>query len=303
MLLVITERDSYCYNAIEHIFEVVLTKNIDEIYVLVHPDHGSPLTVSSLIDQLANIYDSFFQLTSVSKEKLNINVLLYDEKYDPEIASQLWTSVLYTDSVDVFSIPKAYIEHVDKNKIHSISTSTIECTIEKHRKYRLSNPESTYESIPVVAVGGTFDHLHDGHKILLTVSAFLTGRRLIVGVTGPGLLGNKKYVEYMESFEIRVRNVNSFVKIIKPGLFPDIYEINDVCGPTAQVESIDALVVSLESYKGAEFVNNKRRQLGWKPLDVYTIGVLGGNEETFNHKMSSTDYRKAEYLRDHADRV
>lgn len=36
----------------------------------------------------------------------------------------------------------------------------------------------------VAALGGTFDHLHAGHKILLTMAAFVTSRRLIVGVTG-----------------------------------------------------------------------------------------------------------------------
>ena len=36
----------------------------------------------------------------------------------------------------------------------------------------------------VTALGGTFDHLHAGHKILLTMSAWITTKRLIVGITG-----------------------------------------------------------------------------------------------------------------------
>ncbi|CAG8631132.1 12748_t:CDS:2 [Racocetra fulgida] len=35
-----------------------------------------------------------------------------------------------------------------------------------------------------VAVGGTFDHLHAGHKILLTLTAWIAGKKLICGVTG-----------------------------------------------------------------------------------------------------------------------
>jgi hypothetical protein len=35
-----------------------------------------------------------------------------------------------------------------------------------------------------VAVGGTFDHLHAGHKILLTMTALLSTKSMVVGVTG-----------------------------------------------------------------------------------------------------------------------
>ena len=37
---------------------------------------------------------------------------------------------------------------------------------------------------PVVASGGTFDHLHAGHKILLSMAAWIARDKLIVGVTG-----------------------------------------------------------------------------------------------------------------------
>jgi len=37
---------------------------------------------------------------------------------------------------------------------------------------------------PVVAAGGTFDHLHAGHKILLSMTAWIAEEKVIVGVTG-----------------------------------------------------------------------------------------------------------------------
>lgn len=36
----------------------------------------------------------------------------------------------------------------------------------------------------VAAIGGTFDHLHAGHKVLLSMAAWIAEEKLIVGVTG-----------------------------------------------------------------------------------------------------------------------
>lgn len=35
-----------------------------------------------------------------------------------------------------------------------------------------------------VALGGTFDHLHAGHKILLSMTAWIASHRVVCGVTG-----------------------------------------------------------------------------------------------------------------------
>jgi phosphopantetheine adenylyltransferase len=81
-------------------------------------------------------------------------------------------------------------------------------------------PISSFTCHNVVAVGGTFDHLHVGHKLLLTATALLlqpasrvstTGRRLIVGITGDELLKNKKYAEYMKSWKQRQDDVVDFL--------------------------------------------------------------------------------------------
>ncbi|KAI9743564.1 MAG: hypothetical protein M1818_002879 [Claussenomyces sp. TS43310] len=72
----------------------------------------------------------------------------------------------------------------------------------------------------VVAVGGTFDHMHAGHKLLLTATALLLQptspadtrpRRLIVGITGDELLKNKKYAEYLQSWKERQDAVVAFL--------------------------------------------------------------------------------------------
>lgn len=138
-----------------------------------------------------------------------------------------------------------------------------------------------------VAVGGTFDHLHIGHKLLLTLAGFLSRTRLIVGVTGPELLKNKKHAEAMDAYNVREAAVRNFVDYVFPGL--DVYteEINDIYGPTGTVENIDALVVSHETRSGGGMVNDYRESKGWKKLTIVEVGLIGGEA-----KVSSTDFRK-----------
>lgn len=166
--------------------------------------------------------------------------------------------------------------------------------------YSTSNSTSAKDKYETVACGGTFDHLHDGHKILLSLALFLASSKVIIGVTGPKLLEKKKFSEVLQPFEEREQSVRTFFKhiLIPSHIELDFYEINDVCGPTGFVADIDALVVSRESAKGGEFVNNFRREKGFSILDIFVVDVVGHLEEdddTFKGKLSSTDIRELEY--------
>lgn len=57
-------------------------------------------------------------------------------------------------------------------------------------------------SLPTVALGGTFDHLHPGHQILLTMACWLASRRVIVGITDDILLSNKSDRDLLESLYV-----------------------------------------------------------------------------------------------------
>lgn len=35
-----------------------------------------------------------------------------------------------------------------------------------------------------IALGGTFDHLHAGHKVLLSLAAYISRKKVVIGVTG-----------------------------------------------------------------------------------------------------------------------
>ncbi|KAF9645133.1 Nucleotidylyl transferase [Thelephora ganbajun] len=105
-------------------------------------------------------------------------------------------------------------------------------------------------SFPIVALGGTFDHLHAGHKILLSMAAWIARKKVIVGVTDDNLLVNKANKHVLESLARRADRVRSFLTSFKPGLEYDIVPIQDVYGPTTVDPNIQALVVSKETLSG-----------------------------------------------------
>ena len=202
-----------------------------------------------------------------------------------------------------------------------------------------SKPEgNTFHRHHSVAVGGTFDHLHAGHKLLLTMTALVLdpepspGWCIAVGITGDELLKNKQYREELESFEQRLFAVRNFLldilELISPihtlqstsrvessgphgrtvhdvlnsGLSIKYVEIFDPCGPTLTEESITGLLLSGETRKGGQVVNEKRGEKGWHALEVFEVDVLdtqegeAGNQtqidDKFQSKISSTDIRR-----------
>jgi phosphopantetheine adenylyltransferase len=169
---------------------------------------------------------------------------------------------------------------------------------------------------PVVCLGGTFDYLHPGHKLLLTAGALLlqVPRRgdssepchYIIGITGDEMLRNKKFAEYVQPWDQRARNVILFLSCLmelsdrgwkvgtglqideKDGDFRASFRegtiqvqcvrIHDPFGPTITLENIDALVVSGETRSGGQAVNQKRAERGWRALEVFEVDVLDAGE-------------------------
>lgn len=119
-----------------------------------------------------------------------------------------------------------------------------------------------------VAIGGTFDRLHNGHKKLLALAAGCTSGVLVVGISGDALLANKRNASKISSYAVRQQEVLNFLRLVKPLLVVEPVELSDPYGPTVTDASIEALVASSETLPGAEKINKLRKEKGFQPLAV-----------------------------------
>jgi pantetheine-phosphate adenylyltransferase len=140
-----------------------------------------------------------------------------------------------------------------------------------------------------VCIGGTFNPLHKGHKLLIEKAFEVAGKQgsVFIGITTGEIVKGKMDVE---SFEERKKDIEKylhekdFIKraIVKP--------IIDKYGPSIE-EEFDAIVISPETRKTAEEINEKRKKKRKKPLKIIQISfVLTEN----GHPISSSRIRKHE---------
>ena len=134
-----------------------------------------------------------------------------------------------------------------------------------------------------VAVGGTFDELHKGHKILL-LRAFEIGEKILIGLCSDEFVEQMNKPHITANFDERFKEL---LKFLKSNDFEDKSEIiilNDSYGRTTTDKTIDALVVSEETKKIALIINNKRVELGFPPLEIVTVNMVPAE----NYKPIST---------------
>lgn len=95
----------------------------------------------------------------------------------------------------------------------------------------------------LVAVGGTFDHLHKGHRGLLE-KAFRVAEKVVIGVTAESLIADKSFAGEIEPLLVRQEAVKNFLK--KRGLLSrsETVILKDFLGPIRSNKNIEAVVVS-----------------------------------------------------------
>jgi cytidyltransferase-like protein len=145
-----------------------------------------------------------------------------------------------------------------------------------------------------VAVGGTFDELHRGHKTLL-VKAFEIGECVLIGLSSYDLVSKMSKPHVTASYEEREAGVRGWLKDLGLQDRAEIVPLFDAFGSTINDAKIGALVVSEETRPTAEKINVRRKDAGLPLLEIVTISMVPSQN---CGPISTTRIRKGEMDRE-----
>lgn len=125
-----------------------------------------------------------------------------------------------------------------------------------------------------VVVGGTFDHLHDGHVALLN-KAFELGERVLIGICSDEMqVLLRKDLEGMQPFEQRESALEELLRSKAFFWRAEVVVISDPLGPALEDAELEAIVVSPETRARAGELNELRRKRGLAGLEIVEIPMV-----------------------------
>ncbi|NLF87386.1 phosphopantetheine adenylyltransferase [Candidatus Bathyarchaeota archaeon] len=141
-----------------------------------------------------------------------------------------------------------------------------------------------------VAVGGTFDQLHSGHKALLG-RAFEVGEKVVIGLTSDSFVAKLNKQHKTASYRDRQYDLEAY--LAQQGWLDraEIVPLEDSFGLTIKGRGLEAIIVSEETEQVAVSINQKRLSTGHKPLGIVTVCMVPAE----NHNpISTTRIRRGE---------
>lgn len=150
----------------------------------------------------------------------------------------------------------------------------------------------------VAVVAGTFDHIHIGHKLMIS-KAFELADHIIIGIVRDEAINDIHKIcrEKVEPYDQRVSKVVSYIKFIlkKRNMEKKTFEIIGIKGPYDVVldknRKIDYIIVSDETLPRAVMINILRLKKGLEKLKIVTVPIM---RDKLGRPISSHRFRTGE---------
>ncbi len=122
-------------------------------------------------------------------------------------------------------------------------------------------------------VGGTFDPLHDGHKVLLGRSFEIAGPHghVVIGLTTDRFARGKSHP--VRSFVVRKYELEQFIHSGNFSTSFVVEPLQDRFGSALDAD-FDAIIVSEETLPVAVEINKLRREKGRNKVDIHQISCV-----------------------------
>ncbi|ETW01311.1 hypothetical protein H310_06875 [Aphanomyces invadans] len=250
--------------------EKAVAKVDSKLYVFVDATKDVTSSTSERLRYVGELYNLLWNAASVqNKLDLDIRVVSSSDRSWKEI-------IALPDLIAVFAYEDMDVASLNGGRAASSSLvafyplkEAVDDSVNPSTFIYLEDPTRQLGKEPLVVIGGTFDHLHNGHKKLLSFGAALADNAMLVGVTAPHMLEKKRLGHLIESIGERKARVHSFLADVHPHVNPSIITIDDPFGPAITSPDITAIVVSTETQLGAVKINAIRVERGLLPLNIY----------------------------------
>ena len=128
------------------------------------------------------------------------------------------------------------------------------------------------EQFDLVAMGGTFDIIHDGHMALLNKS-FSISSKVIIGLSSDQLAA-KRGKNLVNDYSKRLSSLKSVIEENFPSSSYEISRLDNDFGPAVIEGSVKALVVSEETSSKGLQLNEMRAERNLPPVEIVVVSMV-----------------------------
>ncbi|KAL4140499.1 hypothetical protein PRNP1_014783 [Phytophthora ramorum] len=229
-----------------------------------------------VVNYISELYGMAWDVAcALDKPFLDIRVvgggILPDSKTWEELVLQPELNAVFGEDALV-DVQRLNAQRFERDGLFAVTYHPLSMHVERRLAADVNYFENEHADLTpheLVVLGGTFDHLHNGHKKLLSLAVSICAHHILVGVTADSMLTKKSHADLVEPLEKRKRAVRDYVAFLNPQIVVDIVTIKDPFGPAIVIPEPAAMVVSTETLPGAAKINSIRVERGLPKLHIF----------------------------------